>query len=515
MLTLLKIFLVALIGSLLLTPMVRRLALRLGMVDVPDQHRKLHSGPVPLGGGIAVVGGCCLALAVAFALSARWRERFSDESVSLAGLFLATLVICGLGLLDDRFRLRGRQKLAGQVLAGVIVLSTGLVIQQVTVFDWRIELGLLAVPFTLFWILGATNALNLIDGVDGLATSVGIVLSVAVSIMALLAGHMTDAFLAMAVAGGLAGFLVYNAPPASIFLGDAGSMFVGLLLGTLAIRSSLKGPATIALAAPAALLAIPILDVAMAILRRKLTGRSIYATDRGHLHHRLIGRGYGAGRTVVTIGLLCSLTAVAAVFSEYSKNDILAVAAVIAVVAVLAISRLFGDREFVLLLRRLKQLAASLIPRWNRREERSGVLQARIQGSGQWDELWETLTTFAERFDLNGIQLNVHLPAQDEEYHASWQRKERPREAEIWRSEIPLIANDITVGRLRITGQCSNCSVCAWMGELIAGLKPFETQMLELIDAETQPEDIAKPMPTESSRHQPALVPTSRESAQP
>ncbi|MBC8877171.1 MAG: undecaprenyl/decaprenyl-phosphate alpha-N-acetylglucosaminyl 1-phosphate transferase [Planctomycetes bacterium] len=513
MLTLLKIFLVALIGSLLLTPMVRRLALRLGMVDVPDQHRKLHNGPVPLGGGIAVVGGCCLALAVAFALSARWRERFLDESVSLAGLFLATLVICGLGLLDDRFRLRGRQKLAGQVLAGVIVLSTGLVIQQVTVFDWRIELGLLAVPFTLFWILGATNALNLIDGVDGLATSVGIVLSVAVSIMALLAGHMTDAILAMAVAGGLAGFLVYNAPPASIFLGDAGSMFVGLLLGTLAIRSSLKGPATIALAAPAALLAIPILDVAMAILRRKLTGRSIYATDRGHLHHRLIGRGYGAGRTVVTIGLLCSLTAVAAVFSEYSQNDVMAVAAVIAVVAVLAISRLFGDREFVLLLRRLKQLVASLIPRWNRREQRSGVLQARIQSSGQWDELWETLTTFAERFDLNDIQLNVHLPAQDEEYHASWQRKERPRDAEIWRSEIPLIANDITVGRLRITGQCSNCSVCAWMGDLIAGLKPFETHMLELIDAVAEPEDVANLLPTVSTRHQPDAVPASRESA--
>ena len=513
MLTLLRIFLVAFLGSLLLTPMVRRMALRLGMVDEPDKHRKLHSGPVPLGGGIAAVGGCCLALAMAFAYSARWRERFADESAFLAGLLLATAVICGFGLLDDRFRLRGRQKLVGQILAATILLCTGLLIQQVTVFEWQIELGVLAVPFTLFWILGATNALNLIDGVDGLATSVGIVLSLAVSIMALLAGHTTDAFLAMAVAGGLAGFLVYNTPPASIFLGDAGSMFVGLVLGTLAIRSSLKGPATIALAAPAALLAIPILDVAMAILRRKLTGRSIYSTDRGHLHHRLIQRGYGPGATVAIIGLLCSVTAVAAVFSEYSQNDILAVAAVIAVVAVLAMSRLFGDREFVLLLRRLKRLAASLILRWGKRDHRSGVLQTRIQGSGQWDELWETLTTFAERFDLNDIQLNVHLPAQDEEYHASWHSKERPREAELWRSDIPLIANDVTVGRLRITGQCSNCSVCAWMGDLIAGLKPFETHMLELIDAATQPEDLANPSPSESTRHQPNAVPASRESA--
>ncbi len=513
MLTLLKIFLVALLGSLLLTPMVRRMAQRLGMMDEPDKHRKLHSGPVPLGGGLAVVGGGCLALVVAFAYSARWRERFSEDSIFLGGLLLATAVICGLGLLDDRFRLRGRQKLAGQVLAGVIVLSTGLLIQQVTVFDWRIELGILAVPFTLFWILGATNALNLIDGVDGLATSVGIILSLAVSIMSLLAGHPTDAVLAMAIAGSLAGFLVYNAPPASIFLGDAGSMFVGLVLGTLAIRSSLKGPATIALAAPAALLAIPILDVVMAILRRKLTGRSIYSTDRGHLHHRLIGRGYGPGKTVAIIGLLCGLMAVAAVFSEYSQNDVLAVAAVIALVAVLAVCGLFGDREFVLLLRRLKQLAASLVPRRGKRDQRAGVLQARLQGSGQWDELWETLTAFAERFDLIDIQLNVLLPARGEEYHASWHRRERPGEAEIWRSDIPLIANDVAVGRLRITGQCSNGSVCAWMGDLIAGLKPFETHMLELIDVEDEPEEAEDQRPSDPTRHQPVVVPASRESA--
>lgn len=513
MLTLLKIFLVALLGSLLLTPIVRRLAQRLGMMDAPDKHRKLHSRPVPLGGGLAVVIGACLALVVAFAYSARWQEQFSEDWVFLGGLLLAVTVVCGLGLLDDRFQLRGRQKLAGQVLAGVIVLSTGLLIQRVTVFDWRIELGILAVPFTLFWVLGATNALNLIDGVDGLATSVGIILSIAVSIMSMLAGHPTDAVLAMAVAGSLAGFLVYNAPPASIFLGDAGSMSVGLVLGTLAIRSSLKGPATIALAVPVALLAIPILDVVMAILRRKLTGRSIYSTDRGHLHHRLIRHGFGPGKAVVIIGLLCCLMAVAAVFSEYSQNDVLAVAAVVALIAVLAVCRLFGDHEFVLLLRRLKQLITSLVPRWGERNQQAGVLQARLQGSGQWDELWETLTAFAERFDLNDIQLNVHLPAQDEEYHASWHRKERPREAEIWRSDIPLIANDITVGRLRITGQCSNCSVCAWMGDLIAGLKPFETHMLELIDAETEPVNAEDQSPSDSTGHQPVVVPASREPA--
>ncbi|HPM79539.1 MAG TPA: MraY family glycosyltransferase [Candidatus Anammoximicrobium sp.] len=493
MLTLAKIFLVALLGSLLLTPLVRRLALRWGMVDEPDEHRKLHGGAIPLGGGVAVLGGFAAALAAAFVYSSRWRERFAADWLFLTGLLAAAGVICFLGYLDDRHGLRGRQKLLGQLVATTVLVCGGLVIERFTIFGWQIELGVLAVPFTLFWLLGATNALNLIDGVDGLATSVGIVLSLAVSVMSLLAGHQADALLAMAVAGSLAGFLIYNAPPASIFLGDAGSMFIGLVLGALAIRSSLKGPATIALAAPTALLAVPIFDVTMAILRRTLTGRSIYSADRGHLHHRLILRGYGPRSTVLVIGLLCALTAVGAVFSEYAQNDILAISAILAVVAVLALTRLFGHQEFVLLVRRAKHFVRSLVPHRGRLGERHGELQTLLQGSPQWVELWHTLIDYAERFDLSSIQLNVLMPAWGQEYHASWNRKELSADADLWHSDIPLMADRITVGRLRITGRCCNGSVCTWMADLIAGLKPFETQMLELIDAEETFEPAARP----------------------
>jgi UDP-GlcNAc:undecaprenyl-phosphate GlcNAc-1-phosphate transferase len=506
MLTLTKVFLVALLSSLVLTPLVRRWALRRGIVDEPDEHRKLHDDAVPLAGGLAVMGGFCLALVVAFVWSPRWRGEFLANGGFLAGLLAAAAVIGVVGLLDDRYQLRGRQKLAGQVVAALILVFSGLLIENISVFGWQLPLGLLALPFTLFWLVGATNALNLIDGVDGLATSVGIVLCFGLSVMAMTTGRMPEAVLAMAVAGSLGGFLVYNVSPASIFLGDSGSMFIGLAVGALAIRSSLKGPATIALIAPTALLAIPIMDVSVAILRRKLMGLSIASADRGHLHHRLQHCGFGKRNTVLIIVLLCAVTAVGAVCSEYMENDGLAILAVVIVVLVLGLSRLFGHQEFVLLVRRVKHVVGTLLPLSYRAGGRRGELQDRLEGSGQWHELWETLIQFAEQFDLSAVQLVVHLPAMRETYRANWNRKKSPIETEFWHSDIPLIANGLAVGRLRITGSCGNGSACIWMGELIAGLKPFETQMLDLIEGVQQP--LASPI-LRALMAEPTVVPAS------
>jgi UDP-GlcNAc:undecaprenyl-phosphate GlcNAc-1-phosphate transferase len=343
----------------------------------------------------------------------------------------------------------------------------------------------------MFWLLGAINALNLIDGMDGLATGVGIVLSLAVAVMAMLTGHSTEAFLSLALAGGLLGFLMYNSPPASIFLGDAGSMLIGLLLGALAIRGALKGPATVALAAPTAIWAIPIFDVLMAILRRKLTGRSIYETDRGHLHHSLMKRGFSGRKTVAFIGMLCSLTALGATVSVAMDSELMAFAATLSVFGMLIVTGFFGHRESLLLCQRVKHFAVSLIPLRGRPYPAAGQMRARLEGTRRWDELWDMLTAFAQRFDLSSVQLNVNSPAIGEGFHASWQRKHRPDESQLWQSDIPLIAGKITVGRLKIMGACADGSVCTWMGDLIAGLKPFECQMLELLSDATGAPDVS------------------------
>ena len=197
-------------------------------------------------------------------------------------------VIVVVGLVDDRIKLRGRLKLIGQFAAALVLVAGGLVIQRIGIFGQQIDLGLLSIPFTLFWLVGAVNAVNLLDGIDGLATMLGFILVATIAGMAALVGQTQVFVIAVVFAGSLLGFLRYNFPPATIFLGDAGSMLIGLVVGALAISGSLKGPGTVLLAAPLAVWTIPIFDSVAAILRRKLSGRSIYTTDRGHIHHRLL-----------------------------------------------------------------------------------------------------------------------------------------------------------------------------------------------------------------------------------
>lgn len=472
----------ALLASLVLTPLVRYLTRRLAIMDHPDNYRKLHDRPTPLGGGIAVLGAFLVSVLLVIALSDTQRAHYVSNPAFMVGILVSGFVMCAVGFLDDWVGLSGRQKLAGQLFAASLLLVSGFCVNRIALFGHDIDLGLsLGVPFTLFWLLGATNSLNFLDGVDGLATSVGIVLSLAIATMAACTGHSTEAFLAVAMAGALAGFLVYNSPPASVFLGDAGSMLIGLVLGALAIGATLKGPVTVALVAPIAIWAIPIFDVSMAILRRKLTGRSICATDRGHLHHSLLRRGLSSRTTVAIVGLVCGLTAVAGVGSVFVHNEWLACGTVIALLSVLVLTGVFGQHESQLLLAKGKRFLGSLIPLEKRGRVQPRELEARLQGNRQWDELWKTLTQFAERFQLHTVQLNVHLPAMDEDYHAIWQRHDTPQDVQLWHSDIPLIADNLPLGRLRISGLCTGGSMCSWMGDLIAGLKPFETQMLEIV----------------------------------
>src|SRR5205807_323940 len=221
-----------------------------------------------------------------------WQGTLGDRWLTFAGLAAAACVIAAVGVLDDYRGLRGRHKVAGQLLAVGIVMACGVWFRSVSLFGPPTELSWwIAYPLTAFWLLGAINSLNLIDGMDGLLGSVGGIICASLAVMAFLNAQYQASIIAIALAGSLVGFLWYNFPPASIFLGDCGSMLIGLVVGVLAIESSLKGPATVALAVPAALLVIPIFDTSTAILRRTLTGRSIFTTDRGHLHHCLQGRG--------------------------------------------------------------------------------------------------------------------------------------------------------------------------------------------------------------------------------
>ena len=204
----------------------------------------------------------------------------------------------------------------------------------------------------MFWLVGAMNAINLLDGIDGLATSLGIILSATIGVLAAMKGNYGVAVIATVMTGSLAGFLPYNLPPARMYLGDAGSMLIGLMVGAMAVRALLKTQGTFLLAAPLAIWAIPMLDSGAAILRRQLTGRSVYATDRGHIHHRLLQTLGSNIKVLMVVSACCLLTSVGAVLSVWFQHDLIAVISCLSVVAMLLITGAFGRAECRLLLSR-------------------------------------------------------------------------------------------------------------------------------------------------------------------
>ena len=475
---------IAAIVSYPLTHLVASLAQRWGFVDRPDGHHKSHKKAVALGGGLAVFLAAGVTFAVEYTSSTQLRESLHGDKPFLAGLLVAGLWIVGLGLYDDRYGMKGRYKLLGQMLAGMIVIASGLEIKAFTLFQQKIELGPMSIPFTLFWLVGAINSLNLLDGIDGLATTIGIILCAAITVMAMWVEQPSVAIVAAVFGGALIGFLRFNFPPASIFLGDAGSMLIGLVVGSLAIGASLKGPATVAMAAPMAIWALPMFDSFVAILRRKLTGRSIYATDRGHLHHRLMARfGSNNARVLAFVAVCCFVTCGGAILSMFMKNDFVAIASVAIVICILVVTQIFGHVELAMLTSRVKSAGLSLM----RSTQKSGSWNSsfRLQGTREWDLLWQAMIEYAEKMQLVEIKLDINLAAIQEGYHASWRRRTNCERRELWRTETPLFVGSHLIGRLTVCGgRDADTLVCDLIGRVMDMLEPMEAEIVALASSQ-------------------------------
>jgi UDP-GlcNAc:undecaprenyl-phosphate GlcNAc-1-phosphate transferase len=408
-------------------------------------------------GGIVLIASLLGAMGLLFVLPTSAQEELHERQAETVSFLGSASVICLVGVIDDSWNLRGWIKLLGQLLAIGVVLSSGLLISNVRFLSYNLELGPLGAPFTVVLLLGAINSLNLIDGMDGLLSTVGFIITLAIGGMALWTGHAVHACIAFALAAALLAFLCYNLPPASIFLGDSGSMLIGLTIGVLAIRSSIKTPATLALGLPLAILAVPFLDTCMAISRRKLTGRSIYCSDRAHLHHCLQRRGYSNYCVLLLVAMGVTATASAALIGLIFSNDLLPMATTLSLGAVLILSGWFGRAECVLLKQRLASLLSSM----------SGVsptssqeIEARLQGCLNWEDLWSPLKSCAVELDLDRLCLDVNAPALHEGYFAQWRRGGAPRDEETkWAAEIPLASRTPAIGLIKIAGR--GCSTSA------------------------------------------------------
>ncbi|GIW97517.1 MAG: undecaprenyl-phosphate alpha-N-acetylglucosaminyl 1-phosphate transferase [Pirellulaceae bacterium] len=442
--------------AVLVTPLVRRVAIRWGVTDEPDARRKLHHRTVARAGGTAVLAAVlvvCLAALFSFDLT----RLAATSIVPYAALLLAMMSVWVLGLADDIFTLRGRQKLVGQILVAVLLASCGYSIPSITFLGYQLHLGMFSGVAAVIWLLGTINAMNLIDGADGLCSTLGAIICGALGVLATMHGHFAESAIAFSLCGALLGFLVYNLPPASIFLGDSGSMLIGLVAGALAIRCSLKGPAGIAFMAPMAILALPLLDSVMAIVRRFLTGRSIYSTDRAHLHHTLRNRGLGDYGLLAVVAGLSLITAGGALLGELLSWDWIGPASVVTVFAGLVASKAFGYAEMVLVAKRGTHFALTLVGPPRRSGERKHQSRCvHLQGTRQWDTVWQTLVEFAEREELSSVRFDLNVPWLEEGFHGMWQSAAtggQDGEADKrWSTILPVRATGRIVGRMQVAG---------------------------------------------------------------
>jgi UDP-GlcNAc:undecaprenyl-phosphate GlcNAc-1-phosphate transferase len=299
------VFLTSLASGTILTGLTHRISWKIGALDKPDSELKCHQKPTATLGGVAiflaVIVGMTLLAGAGYGLNNDAFEKQLSLNISRGALLVAGLVIVILGITDDLRHVMPRTKLLFQMLASTTLIGSGLVIHRCEFFGlFDISLGALAVPFTLFWLVGSCNAFNFIDGLDGLASGISLVASLVLAIMGLYFGMVGTAMLALALAGALSAMLLFNLKPALIFLGDSGSQFIGLILGVLSIKIA-SGTGYFALPAAGLILSIPIIDAFLAIIRRYSHLESPALGDRSHIHHRLQRLGLSVTQTSMVL----------------------------------------------------------------------------------------------------------------------------------------------------------------------------------------------------------------------
>lgn len=322
-------FLLSLATTWILTPWVARLAIRVGAVDRP-RLRKVHTRTMPRLGGLAIFVGMWLPLSLLLFYTNSISLTVQRNVLQLYMIGGAGLSMLLLGAFDDKYDLRPRHKLLGQFTVAIILALLG-VRFQIMELPWGtvLSFGWLSTVVSVIWIVGVINAINLIDGIDGLAAGVAFFLAVTNGIIALIHGHVLWAVVMCSMAGACLGFLRYNFNPATIFLGDSGSLFLGATLVVSSILCNTKASMVSSLLIPTLLVGYPIIDTFLAIMRRLLRGKSIFSADAGHIHHRLLAKGLDHGAAALVIYAVCIMFCLAALAMTMQNNVGMAVGVVL------------------------------------------------------------------------------------------------------------------------------------------------------------------------------------------
>ena len=346
-------FFISLITALIVTPWARNLGIRFGLLDKPNL-RKIHQGEIPrLGGAALLISTLLPFVGFLFYSNLLWQQiRLFWQP--LLGLAFGSLLVFSVGLLDDRYRLSPWPKLAAETLAALVAVALGLRIEFLPQpFGWPMGLNWLSLPLSVLWLVGITNAFNLADGLDGLATGIATFSALTLFFMTCTSGYSVVALMAIALAGAALGFLRYNFHPATIFLGDSGSLFLGFYLGGLSLWASEKSTITFALLIPMVALGLPLADMVYAVLRRWIRGVPLKQADREHIHHKLLDMGFAQRPTVLILYGVNILLVVLAGILLMTRNSLAAYILVLLGAALVMGSRFLGYFRFSRFVRRL------------------------------------------------------------------------------------------------------------------------------------------------------------------
>lgn len=335
-------FIVSFAFTFATTPLVRRFAFKIGAIDIPKDNRRMHKKPTPRIGGLAIIFGFTVATLC-----------FAQPSRQLYGTLAGAAIIAVMGVIDDCKNLPAKLKFVIQIIAALVVVFAGDI--KIDVFTnpnflsdnpyWVLP-EWLSVTFTVIWIVFITNAVNFIDGLDGLAAGVSAIMSISLVFISIRVGEYPIAILGIALMGSCFGFLPFNFNPAKIFMGDTGSTFLGFMLATLSIQGVFKSYAVISFAVPLLILGLPLFDALFAMIRRILRGQSPMTADRGHLHHRLVDMGFSQKQTVFILYAISGVLGITAVLLAES-GVLRALLLVICVLILLLIGSMLGKNSYV------------------------------------------------------------------------------------------------------------------------------------------------------------------------
>ena len=335
-------FIVSFAFTFATTPLLRRFAFKIGAIDIPKDNRRMHKKPTPRIGGLAIIFGFTVATLC-----------FAQPSRQLYGTLAGAAIIAVMGVIDDCKNLPAKLKFVIQIIAALVVVFAGDI--KIDVFTnpnflsdnpyWVLP-EWLSVTLTVIWIVFITNAVNFIDGLDGLAAGVSAIMSISLVFISIRVGEYSIAILGIALMGSCFGFLPFNFNPAKIFMGDTGSTFLGFMLATLSIQGVFKSYAVISFAVPLLILGLPLFDALFAMIRRILRGQSPMTADRGHLHHRLVDMGFSQKQTVFILYAISGVLGITAVLLAES-GVLRALLLVICVLILLLIGSMLGKNSYV------------------------------------------------------------------------------------------------------------------------------------------------------------------------